>query len=191
MAFDPELNLLYVGVGNGTPWNRDIRSPGGGDNLFLASIVALNPDNGTLVWHYQTTPGETWDYTATQHMILADIEIDGTLRKVIMQAPKNGFFYVLDRTDGPLHLRRELRAGQLGHPRRPRDRTARGDSRSPARQRHRAGLPLRPRRPQLAPDGVQPRHRLRLHPRHRDGVPLRPASRTSSTCRGRSTPAST
>lgn len=100
MAFDPELNLLYVGVGNGTPWNRDIRSPGGGDNLYLASIVALNPDNGTLAWHYQTTPGETWDYTATQHMILADIEIDGTLRKVIMQAPKNGFFYVLDRADG-------------------------------------------------------------------------------------------
>ena len=100
MAFDPELNLLYVGVGNGTPWNRDLRSPGGGDNLFLASIVALNPDTGMLVWHYQTTPGETWDYTATQHMILADIVIDGTLRKVIMQAPKNGFFYVLDRTDG-------------------------------------------------------------------------------------------
>ncbi|CAI8025863.1 Quinohemoprotein alcohol dehydrogenase ADH IIB [Geodia barretti] len=100
MAFDPELNLLYIGVGNGTPWNRDIRSPGGGDNLYLSSIVAINPDDGTMAWHYQTTPGETWDYTATQHMILADIEIDGALRKVIMQAPKNGFFYVLDRTDG-------------------------------------------------------------------------------------------
>ena len=100
MAFDPELNLLYIGVGNGTPWNRDLRSPGGGDNLYLASIVALNPDDGSMVWHYQTTPGETWDYTATQHMILADVEIGGELRKVIMQAPKNGFFYVLDRTDG-------------------------------------------------------------------------------------------
>ena len=100
MAFDPDLNLLYIGVGNGTPWNRDLRSPGGGDNLYLASIVALNPDDGSMVWHYQTTPGETWDYTATQHMILADIEIGGELRKVIMQAPKNGFFYVLDRTDG-------------------------------------------------------------------------------------------
>ena len=100
MAFDPGLNLLYVGIGNGSPWNRDIRSPGGGDNLYLSSIVALNPDNGTLVWHYQTTPGETWDYTATQHMILADIEHEGRRRKVIMQAPKNGFFYVLDRTDG-------------------------------------------------------------------------------------------
>ena len=100
MAFDPELNLLYVGVGNGAPWNRYIRSPGGGDNLYLSSIVAVNPDTGELVWHYQTTPGDSWDYTATQHMILADIEIAGQARKVIMQAPKNGFFYVLDRVTG-------------------------------------------------------------------------------------------
>jgi quinohemoprotein ethanol dehydrogenase len=100
MAYDPALNLLYVGVGNGSPWNRYIRSPGGGDNLYLSSIVAVNPDNGELVWHYQTTPGDTWDYTATQHMILADLEIEGAVRKVIMQAPKNGFFYVLDRTNG-------------------------------------------------------------------------------------------
>ena len=99
-AYDPELNLLYVGVGNGSPWNRYIRSPGGGDNLFLSSIVALNPDDGSYVWHYQTTPGDTWDYTATQHMILADIELEGETRKVIMQAPKNGFFYVLDRATG-------------------------------------------------------------------------------------------
>lgn len=102
MAYDPELNLLYVGTGNGAPWNRDLRSPGGGDNLYLSSIVALNPDNGELVWYYQTTPGETWDYTATQHIILADIYIEGTERKVLMQAPKNGFFYVLDRTNGEL-----------------------------------------------------------------------------------------
>lgn len=100
MAYDPELDLLYVGVGNGSPWNQAIRSPGGGDNLFLSSIVAVRPDTGEYVWHYQTTPGETWDYTATQHMILADMEIDGAQRKVIMQAPKNGFFYVLDRATG-------------------------------------------------------------------------------------------
>lgn len=100
MAYDPELNLLYVGVGNGSPWNRLVRSPGGGDNLYLSSIVAVNPDTGALVWHFQTTPGDTWDYTAVQHMILADLEIDGVQRKVIMQAPKNGFFYVLDRTNG-------------------------------------------------------------------------------------------
>ncbi len=100
MAYDPELNLLYVGTGNGSPWNRSIRSPGGGDNLYLSSIIALRPQTGELVWHYQTTPGDTWDYTATQHMILADLEIEGQVRKVLMQAPKNGFFYVLDRTNG-------------------------------------------------------------------------------------------
>ena len=100
MAYDPNLNMLYIGVGNGSPWNRYIRSPGGGDNLFLSSIVAINPDDGTKVWHYQTTPGDTWDYTAVQHMILADIELQGETRKVIMQAPKNGFFYVLDRETG-------------------------------------------------------------------------------------------
>ena len=102
MSYDPELNLLYVGVGNGSPWNQKIRSPGGGDNLFLASIVALNPDNGEYVWHYQNTPGDTWDYTATQHMILADLDIKGETRKVLMQAPKNGFFYILDRQTGEL-----------------------------------------------------------------------------------------
>jgi quinohemoprotein ethanol dehydrogenase len=100
MAYDPELKLLYVGTGNGSPWNRRLRSPGGGDNLYLSSIIALNPDNGELVWHFQTTPGDTWDYTATQNMILADLEIGGRLRQVIMQAPKNGFFYVLDRRTG-------------------------------------------------------------------------------------------
>ena len=102
MAYDPELDLLYIGVGNGSPWVRYIRSPGGGDNLFLSSIVALKPDTGEYVWHYQTTPGDSWDYTATQHMILADLEINKKNRKVIMQAPKNGFFYVLDRETGEL-----------------------------------------------------------------------------------------
>lgn len=102
MAYDPELDLLYIGVGNGSPFNYQFRSDGKGDNLFLSSIVALRPETGEYVWHYQTTPGEMWDYTATQHMILADIRIDGQLRKVLMQAPKNGFFYVLDRTNGQL-----------------------------------------------------------------------------------------
>lgn len=100
MAYDPELNLLYIGTGNGSVWNREIRSPQGGDNLYLSSIVALRPDTGEYVWHYQTTPGDSWDYTATQHLILADLEINGEQRKVIMQAPKNGFFYVIDRATG-------------------------------------------------------------------------------------------
>jgi PQQ-dependent dehydrogenase (methanol/ethanol family) len=100
MSYDPELDLLYIGVGNGSPWNQQIRSPGGGDNLFLSSIVAVKPDTGKYVWHYQTTPGESWDYTAAQQMILAELKIEGKNRKVIMQAPKNGFFYVLDRETG-------------------------------------------------------------------------------------------
>ena len=100
MAYDPELGLLYVGVGNGSPWNQAYRSPGGGDNLYLSSIVAIKVKTGEYAWHYQTTPGETWDYTATQHIMLADLEIGGKTRKVLMQAPKNGFFYVIDRTTG-------------------------------------------------------------------------------------------
>lgn len=102
MAYDPDLDLLYVGVGNSSVYNRKVRSPGGGDNLYLASILAVRPETGRLVWHYQTTPGEHWDYTATQHMILADLEIAGKTRAVLMQAPKNGFFYVLDRATGEL-----------------------------------------------------------------------------------------
>lgn len=102
MSYDPELNLLYIGTGNGSPWSRDIRSPGGGDNLYLSSIVAINPDTGKYVWHYQTTPGDDWDFTATAQITLADLRIDGKVRKVLMQAPKNGFFYVLDRQTGKL-----------------------------------------------------------------------------------------
>ncbi len=100
MVYDPELNLLYVGTGNSSPYPIWYRSPKGGDNLYLASILAINPDNGRLKWHYQTTPGEIWDFTATQNMILAELPIEGRSRKVLMQAPKNGFFYVLDRENG-------------------------------------------------------------------------------------------
>ena len=84
MAYDPELNLMYVGTGNGSPWNRNLRSPAGGDNLYLSSILALRPETGELVWHYQTTPGERWDYTATQQMVLVDLELDGRVRKVLI-----------------------------------------------------------------------------------------------------------
>lgn len=100
MTFDAELNTMYVGTGNGSPWSHKLRSPKGGDNLYLASIVALDPDTGKYKWHYQETPGDNWDYTSTQPMILADIKIAGKPRKVILHAPKNGFFFVLDRTNG-------------------------------------------------------------------------------------------
>ena len=102
MAYDPALDLLYVGTGNASWWHYGARSQGKGDNLFVSSIVAIRPDTGEYVWHYQTTPGDMWDYTATQHMILADMELDGRKRKLLMQAPKNGFFYVLDRETGEL-----------------------------------------------------------------------------------------
>jgi len=102
MVYDPELDLLYVGTGNAALYNRAKRSPKGGDNLFLSSILALNPRTGRLVWYYQEVPGDMWDYTATQPMVLADLPIGGMTRKVLMQAPKNGFFYVFDRRTGEL-----------------------------------------------------------------------------------------
>ena len=102
MAYDVESKLLYIGVGNGTPWNQRFRSPGGGDNLFLTSVVALNPDTGKYVWHYQMTNGETWDHTATQPIMVATLPVNGRPRRVVMQAPKNGFFYVLDAKTGKL-----------------------------------------------------------------------------------------
>ncbi len=110
MAFDPEANLFYVGTGNGAPWSREHRSNGVGDNLYLSSIVALDADTGEFVWYYQTTPGDDWDYTAVQNIILAEMVIDGRERQVLMQAPKNGFFYVLDRITGEL-----LSAEAFGH----------------------------------------------------------------------------
>src|SRR5262249_14178222 len=102
MAYDPQLHLLYIGGGNGTPLNQNYRSPGGGDNLYISSIIALKPQTGAYVWHYQTTPADSWDFDATQHLILADLEVGGRPRKVLMQASKNGFFYVLDRATGQL-----------------------------------------------------------------------------------------
>jgi len=101
-TYDVEFDTLYIGTGNGGPWNQKVRSPGGGDNLYLCSIVALDPDTGEYKWHYQTTPGETWDYNSTMDIVLADIEMDGKPVKAILHAPKNGFFYVIDREDGKL-----------------------------------------------------------------------------------------
>jgi quinohemoprotein ethanol dehydrogenase len=102
MTYDPEFNRIYIGTSNGSPWNQKIRSPGGGDNLFLASIVALDANTGEYVWHYQTNPGDVWDYDATTDIELANVVIEGTQRRVLMQASKNGFFYVIDRDTGKL-----------------------------------------------------------------------------------------
>jgi PQQ-dependent dehydrogenase (methanol/ethanol family) len=102
ISYDPDLNLVYFGVGNGSPWSAEKRSDGKSDNLFLSSIIAVNADTGAYVWHYQPTPDDNWDYDATQHLMLADLTIDGRPRKVLMQASKNGFFYVIDRASGKL-----------------------------------------------------------------------------------------
>ena len=101
-SYDPDLNLIYFGAGNGSVWNQQYRSDSQGDNLFVSSIIALNADTGAYVWHYQATPGDEWDYDAVQDLVLADLSIDGTKRQVLMQANKNGFFYVLDRKTGQL-----------------------------------------------------------------------------------------
>ncbi|MGH8220763.1 MAG: PQQ-dependent dehydrogenase, methanol/ethanol family [Steroidobacteraceae bacterium] len=100
IAYDPGSNLLYIGTGNGSPWNRHFRGSGGGDNLFVASIIALNADTGAYVWHYQEVPGEEWDFDATSPFMLANLDIDGHMRRVLMQASKDGFFYVLDAHTG-------------------------------------------------------------------------------------------
>ena len=102
MTYDAEFDTVYIGTGNGAPWSHKVRSEGKGDNLFLCSIIALDAKTGEYKWHYQFNPGETWDYNAVMDMELAELTIDGKPRKVVMTAPKNGFFYVLDRTNGKL-----------------------------------------------------------------------------------------
>jgi quinohemoprotein ethanol dehydrogenase len=101
-TYDPDTNTILIGTGIGAPWNQKVRSPGGGDNLFLCSIVALDASTGAYKWHYQVNPGETWDYNAAMDLELADLTIDSRPRKVLLSAPKNGFFYVIDRLNGKL-----------------------------------------------------------------------------------------
>ncbi|WP_313805928.1 PQQ-dependent dehydrogenase, methanol/ethanol family [Sphingobium sp.] len=102
ITYDHELDRIYIGTGNGSPWNIKVRSPDGGDNLFLCSIVALDAKTGKYIWHYQVNPGETWDYNAAMDITLATLNIGGKSRKVMLHAPKNGFFYVIDRDTGKL-----------------------------------------------------------------------------------------
>jgi len=102
IVYDPVTDYVYVGTGNGAPWPSEIRSPGGGDQLYLSSIVALDAATGQYKWHYQATPDESWDYDNTSPLMTADLPIGGATRHVVMQAPKNGFFYVLDAKSGEL-----------------------------------------------------------------------------------------
>ncbi len=100
MAYDPEADLLYVGTGNGGPWPEELRKSKGKDNLFVCSILAVKPDTGELKWYFQPVPGDSWDFDSVQQLMLADITINGRPRKVLMQANKNGFYYVIDRVTG-------------------------------------------------------------------------------------------
>jgi quinohemoprotein ethanol dehydrogenase len=100
MAYDPEADLFYVGTGNGGPWPEQLRQSKGKDNLFVACILAVKPETGELKWYFQPVPGDSWDFDSVQQLLLADITIKGKPRKVIMQANKDGFYYVLDRVTG-------------------------------------------------------------------------------------------
>ena len=100
IAYDPDADLIYFGTGNAGPWPADLRNSKGKDNLYVCSIIAINANTGEYKWHFQTVPGDTWDYDSVAQLILADMTIKGQPRKVIMQANKNGFFYELDRITG-------------------------------------------------------------------------------------------
>jgi quinohemoprotein ethanol dehydrogenase len=102
MAYDPDLRLVYLGTANAAPYNMHLGGRHGGDELYAASIIAIHANDGSMAWYYQTTPGDRWDYDSTQKLILADMALDGRRRQVVMQAAKNGFYYVLDRATGEL-----------------------------------------------------------------------------------------
>jgi quinohemoprotein ethanol dehydrogenase len=100
VAYDPEADLIYVGTGNAGPWPEDLRKSKGKDNLYACSVLAVKPDTGELKWYYQMVPGDSWDFDSVQQLMLVDLTINGRQRKVIMQANKNGFYYVIDRITG-------------------------------------------------------------------------------------------
>ena len=168
ITFDPEMNRIYLGTGNAGPYDPVVRSPGSGDNLYTASIVALDADTGKYVWHYQINPRDAWDFDSTQRMTLADLTIDGKRRKVLMQAPKNGFFYVLDRETGKL-----ISAAKIGkvtwadH-----IDSATGRPVEAKDIRYESGevddLAEPPWRPQLAGHVIQSEDDPRVHPHHAD-----------------------
>ena len=130
-AYDPDLNLVYFGTANAAPYDLRQLGPSKLDSLFTASILALDAATGRMAWYYQTTPRDSWDYDSVQKLILADMTVDGASRAIIMQASKNGFFYVLDRKTGQLLSAAKLYVRELGVPRRHEDRPADGHQRRP------------------------------------------------------------
>ncbi len=165
-AYDPEANLVYVGTGNAEPWVQKFRGAQKMDNLYTCSILAVDLTTGQLKWHFQTTPNDNWDYDSVQQLMLLDLNIKGKPRKVITQASKNGFFWVLDRVTGEFISGSSLREDELGHGS---GRQGPADRESGGLLRHGADLAVSHRRrcAQLVADVLQSRHRLGLYP----GVP--------------------
>ena len=161
-TYDPELDLVYWGIGNPSPWNPRARK---GDNLFTNSVFAVRPKTGERVWYYQTTPQDPFDYDAVQTPVIGTINVGGTPRKVVMQANRSGFLYVLDAKDGKLIAGQRVRQGELGRRRRHEDRTPDRDRRlhGRARGQERHGLAVGVGRDQLAAHVVQPADRDALH----------------------------
>ena len=183
IAYDPELDLLYVGTGNGSPWNRDLRSPGGGDNLYLSSILAISPDNGELVWHYQTTPGDTWDYTSMQPMMLADLDMAGRAAQGDHAGAEERLLLRARSRHRRAALGRSVRGSDLGDARRPEDRTPRRSARRGVQGQGHLHSPRPARRAQLAGDVVQPAHRPGLHSGAGQRPLLRATQGASRSCR--------
>ena len=164
MAYDPQLDMLYVGVGNGSPWNHRIRSNGEGDNLFLSSILALKPDTGEYVWHFQSTPAESWDYTATQHIILADLTIDGRRAQSRDAGAEERLFLRARPRHRRIHLGQELRQRDVDDRARSADGSPGDDPGGALPARAGDGRARPGRRAQLVPDVVQPADRPGVHP---------------------------
>ena len=168
ITYDEELNQIYVGTGNGGPWNSRFRSDGTKDNLFLTSVIALDADTGRYKWHYQYNPQDSWDYKATADIILADLEIDGVPRKVLMQAPTNGFFYVIDRHTGKLISAEKLgKVTWAAH--RPCERATGRTRGHPLREGAFHDVSGRMGRSQLASLLLQSAHGIGVHPLHANG----------------------
>ncbi len=154
-----QLNLVYFGTANAAPYDLRQLGPAKLDSLFTASIIALDAATGRMAWYYQTTPRDSWDYDSVQKMILADCTMDGRLASVIMQAYKNGFFYVLDRKTGKLLSAKNFTFVELGIAHRHEDRAARG---------HAAGGLVQPR----------PRTSIRPGPGRTHGIPMSYSAQT-------------
>ena len=173
MTFDPKFNRLYLGTGNAGPANWKIRNPEGRDNLYTASVVAVDADTGHYLWHYQTTPGDAWDYDSSTDMTLADLNIEGHRRSVLLHAAKNGFFYVIDRENGRLDLGGEAGNGDLGRARGPRDRAADRKPRGALSGQERVAVAQLSGRASLDAAIIQSAHRTCVFAHARNAVPLR------------------